>query len=88
VAAGPAAASAAADSRRARRAAGHESAGECRRLLAVLVERGLKPRESPVTLRPADRVDGQVVWLREYAPMEATDGALRRDAHQGLGRVP
>ncbi len=55
------AALAAAGSRRARGAAGHESAGERRGLLAVLVERGLKPREGPITLRQADSVYRQVV---------------------------
>ena len=39
----------------------HESAGEGRGLLAVLVERGLEPRERPVTLRQADAVYSQVV---------------------------
>ncbi len=50
------AALAAAGSRAARGAAPHESAGERRGLLAILFERGLKPREGPVTLRQADSV--------------------------------
>jgi len=53
--------SAAADSRCAGSAAGHEGPGERRGLLAVLLERGLKPDEGPVTLRQVDRVDRQVV---------------------------
>src|SRR6266853_5395411 len=52
---------AAAGSRRTRGASGHEHAAERGGLLAVLLERRLKPSERPVALRQADAIDRQVV---------------------------
>jgi hypothetical protein len=54
-------ASAAASPWRAGGSAWHEGAGKGRRLLAVLLERGLKAGERPVALREADPVNRQIV---------------------------